>query len=50
MGLYNGMLVLFFFYVIKGVVWYQGELNVSRVYEYEDLMIILIDNWRIQWG
>ena len=49
-GLYNGMLAPLFPYAIKGVVWYQGESNVSRAHEYEDLMTTLIDNWRTQWG
>jgi sialate O-acetylesterase len=36
-------------YGIKGVIWYQGESNVSRANEYKDLFSSLITNWRKEW-
>lgn len=33
---------------IKGVIWYQGESNVSRAAEYHQLMTDLIGDWRKQ--
>lgn len=34
---------------IKGVIWYQGEANVGRSEQYEDLFPALITDWRRQW-
>lgn len=36
-------------YGIKGVVWYQGETNASRAYEYLDLFPFMIEQWRKEW-
>jgi len=36
-------------YGIKGVVWYQGESNVSRAYEYASLFPFMIEEWRKEW-
>lgn len=33
-------------YPIKGVIWYQGEANVSKAYEYRKLFTTLIKDWR----
>jgi sialate O-acetylesterase len=33
---------------IKGVIWYQGESNVGRALEYQQLMTDLIGDWRKQ--
>ena len=33
---------------IKGVIWYQGESNVGRAAEYQQLMADLIGDWRAQ--
>lgn len=37
-------------YGIKGVIWYQGESNVRRAWEYADLFPFLITEWRREWG
>lgn len=37
-------------YGIKGVIWYQGESNASRAYEYADLFPFMIEQWRKEWG
>lgn len=50
MGLFNGMISPLLSYIIKGVIWYQGEANVSRPEEYRKLFITLINNWRQKWN
>ncbi len=37
-------------YGIKGVIWYQGESNAGRAYEYADLFPFLIEQWRKEWS
>ncbi len=44
--LYNAMIHPLKNYALKGVVWYQGESNVSRRNEYEDLLSSMIKDWR----
>ena len=36
-------------YGIKGVIWYQGESNAGRAYEYADLFPFMIEQWRKEW-
>ena len=36
-GLYNGMLAPLLPYAIKGAIWYQGESNAGRAYQYRRL-------------
>ncbi|MBL9190603.1 MAG: sialate O-acetylesterase [Opitutaceae bacterium] len=37
-------------YGIKGVIWYQGESNAGRAYEYADLFPFMIEQWRKEQG
>lgn len=40
-------------YAIRGAIWYQGESNAEtpvRVREHGQLFLLLIDQWRKQWG
>ena len=46
---YNGMLYSILPYGIKGVVWYQGEANVPRAYQYRELFPTMIHHWRKWW-
>lgn len=48
--LYNGMIAPLIPYGIKGAIWYQGESNVSRAYQYRSLFADMIRNWRRDWG
>lgn len=48
-GLFNGGVAPALNYRIKGVVWYQGESNTSRAFEYYDLFKLLIKDWRQNW-
>ncbi len=49
-GLYNGMLAPLAPYAIKGAIWYQGESNAARAYQYRRLFPTMISNWRAIWG
>jgi len=37
-------------YGIKGVVWYQGESNAGRAWEYAELFPFMIEQWRKEWN
>ena len=49
-GLYNGMVTPIAPYAIKGAIWYQGESNATRAYQYRRLFPEMIRNWRATWG
>jgi sialate O-acetylesterase len=36
-------------YAIKGAIWYQGESNAGRAYQYRTLFPAMIKDWRTQW-
>jgi sialate O-acetylesterase len=48
--LFNAMIAPLTSYMIKGVIWYQGEGNVGRAEQYERLFPALITDWRKQWN
>ena len=35
---------------LKGIIWYQGESNANRAYQYRKLFPALITDWRRGWG
>jgi len=37
-------------YGIRGAIWYQGESNAGRAYQYDDLFSLMITEWRKAWG
>jgi sialate O-acetylesterase len=47
--LYNGEIAPLLNYVIKGIIWYQGEANTKNPLEYQTLFPALIANWRQKW-
>ncbi len=47
--LFNGMIAPLIPYGIKGVIWYQGESNAGRAYEYRRLFPTMITDWRNRW-
>jgi len=49
-NIYNGVLKPTIGYGIKGVIWYQGESNAGRAYQYRDLFPLMIKSWRDEWG
>ena len=44
--LYNGMIAPLLPYSIAGAIWYQGESNAGRAWQYRDLFAQMILNWR----
>ena len=48
-NLYNGMLHPVLPYGIRGAIWYQGETNAGRAYQYRTLFPTLIKSWRAEW-
>ncbi len=48
--LYNAMIHPLLPYGIKGAIWYQGESNAERAYQYRDLFSTMIKDWRTDWG
>lgn len=49
-GLFNGMISPLLNYRIKGVIWYQGESNTGKPFEYQGLLTSLITDWRQKWN
>ena len=49
-NIFNGVLLPTIGYGIKGVIWYQGETNAGRAYQYRDLFPLMIQTWRELWG
>lgn len=49
-GLYNGMINPIIPFAIKGAIWYQGESNASRAFQYRTLFAEMINDWRARWG
>jgi sialate O-acetylesterase len=48
--LYNGMLHPFVPFTIKGILWFQGESNVSKAADYQKLFSKMISSWREEWN
>ena len=48
--LYNAMIAPLVPYRIKGALWYQGESNAARAYQYRELFPAMISDWRKNWG
>jgi sialate O-acetylesterase len=48
--LYNAMIAPLVPYAIRGAIWYQGESNAGRAYQYRTLFPLMIRDWRTKWG
>lgn len=48
--LFNGMISPVIPYGMRGVIWYQGEGNWNRGYQYRTEFPALIKDWRAKWG
>lgn len=48
--LYNAMIHPYRQFSIKGAIWYQGEANADRAYQYRELFPAMIKDWRQKWG
>jgi sialate O-acetylesterase len=49
-NLYGGCLKPVLGYGIRGAIWYQGESNASRAYQYRDMFPLMIQSWRDEWA
>jgi sialate O-acetylesterase len=47
--LYNAMIHPLQPFAIKGAIWYQGESNAGRAYQYRTLFPAMIESWRATW-
>ncbi len=48
--IYNGMIAPIVPFPIRGVLWYQGETNAGRSYQYRKTFPLMIEDWRKKWG
>jgi sialate O-acetylesterase len=48
--LYNAMIAPLVPFAIRGAIWYQGESNAGRAYQYRTLFPVMIRDWRKAWG
>jgi sialate O-acetylesterase len=48
-GLYSGMIAPLLPYAVRGAIWYQGESNAGRAYQYRTLFPAMIKDWRAAW-
>ena len=46
----NSMIHPLISFAIKGVIWYQGEANTGRSYQYRKAFPLMIKDWRKNWG
>ena len=49
-GLFNAMVMPLTPFAIRGVIWYQGESNSDRPFQYRKLFPAMIHDWRQAWG
>jgi sialate O-acetylesterase len=48
-NLYHARLGPILGYGLRGAVWYQGESNAGRAYQYREMFPLMIQNWREDW-
>ncbi|MDP4240737.1 MAG: sialate O-acetylesterase [Bacteroidota bacterium] len=48
--LFNAMINPIIPFTIKGAIWYQGESNADRAYQYRELFPLMIKDWRKHWN
>ncbi len=49
-GLYEAMIAPLVRFQIRGAIWYQGESNALRAFQYRSLLPAMIKGWRYAWG
>lgn len=49
-ALFNGMISPLVPLAMRGAIWYQGESNLSRAWQYRTLFPAMIRDWRAHWG
>jgi sialate O-acetylesterase len=48
--LFNAMINPLIPFSIRGALWYQGESNAGRAFQYRKAFPLMIQDWRAQWG
>ncbi len=48
--LFNAMINPLIPYAFRGVIWYQGETNAGRAYQYRKAFPLMITDWRKRWN
>jgi sialate O-acetylesterase len=48
--LYNAMIAPIVPYAIAGAIWYQGESNAGKAYQYQAIFTTMIESWRDAWN
>lgn len=48
--LFNAMVNPLIPFAMEGVIWYQGESNAGRAYQYSKAFPLMINDWRSRWG
>lgn len=48
--IYNAMIVPLLPFGIRGALWYQGESNAGRAYQYRQSFPLMINDWRKRWN
>jgi sialate O-acetylesterase len=47
---YNARIAPLIPFGLKGVIWYQGENNAGKAFQYRTLFPMMIQDWRTRWG
>ena len=47
--IYNGMIAPLASFSLRGVLWYQGETNAGRAFQYRKTFPLMIEDWRKKW-
>ncbi|MCF0069082.1 sialate O-acetylesterase [Dyadobacter sp. CY261] len=48
--IYNAMIVPLLPFAVRGMLWYQGESNAGRAYQYRQSFPLMINDWRKLWN
>jgi sialate O-acetylesterase len=48
--LFNAMVAPLIPYALQGSIWYQGESNQKRAFQYQELLPNMINDWRKRWN
>jgi sialate O-acetylesterase len=49
-SLFNGMINPILNLAVTGAIWYQGEANAPKAYQYRTLLPLMINCWRAKWN
>ena len=49
-AIYNGMIAPLVPFAMRGALWYQGETNAGRSFQYRQTFPLMINDWRRKWN